>query len=179
MRIASASANQSKRLNPNGYAFYRSSNNWSADEDSKVVYRDTVQRVGPNNLKFYSTKDYTKNISQPIFSPGMVKTYSRRQLSKTPGNKQRRKLNNIRRLSIGNGQNQTPVNMKQFKPFRSNAFVHKPDGYSKKSKGRSSHRSLRSAKTLSRVLNKEKLRREHLEREAHDVKETLSNFYRT
>lgn len=152
--------------------YYKTTSNWANVNHSQTIARDAHVMVN----------DYSKNVSQPIFNPGMVAKHAskRSYVSRTPGQGKRRKLGLARIRSLGVTPNQNiPQNMKTFHPQRTNAVVKKPDNFDRIMKPQSVSRSFRSARTLSRMLTREKKKRQKLEKEAHEVKETLSNFYRT
>jgi hypothetical protein len=153
--------------------YYKTTNNWAQSQDGgkQTITRDPHVKVN----------DYSKNFSQAIFNPGMVHSSSRRSyVSKTPAQNKRKKLGISRRRSIGVTPSQIPPqNMKTYNPQRTNAVVRKPDNYKRHTKPQSASRSFRSARTLSKMLTREKRQRQKLEKEAQDVKETLSNFYKS
>ena len=120
-------------------------NKWSKsiDESNMKVYREYNQKVN----------DYTKNISQSIFSPGLTVTADLSKHHKTPG-KYRGKLMQQRR-SIGYNQNY-PQNIKQYQPLRSNAFKLRVSKEKNRAKPHSAGKSFRSAKSLSKMIHKER-----------------------
>lgn len=122
--------------------YYQSTNKWtkSIDESSsQCIHREYNQHVN----------DYTKNISQSIFSPGLVKSKPANRQTKTPGKYNRNRLAGQRR-SIGHGPNY-PQNMKQYHPLRPNALQ-----LNANQKPQSAGKSFKSAKSLSRMINREK-----------------------
>lgn len=130
-------------LNPSYYV--SKDNKWSKsiDESKLKVYREYNQKVN----------DYTKNISQTIFSPGLTISADYTKYNKTP-NKHRGKLMQQRR-SIGYNQNY-PQNIKQYQPLRSNAFQLKVNRDRIRNKPQSAGKSYRSAKSLSKMIHREK-----------------------
>lgn len=120
-------------------------NKWSQsiDSASPTIERDYNQRVN----------DYSKNVSQTIFNPGLVSSSTAR-LTKTPGKYNPRKIGG-RRRSIGQ-RNNGPQDMKQYRPLRTNAIATKLNGQGRSFKPQSAGRSFRSAKSLSRMLDREK-----------------------
>lgn len=128
-------------LNPSYYV--SRDNKWSKSiDDSKMrIHREYNQKVN----------DYTKNISQTIFSPGLTIPADYSKYNKTP-NKHRGKLMQQRR-SIGYKQNY-PQNVKQYKPLRPNAFQLKEDR--NRNRVQSAGKSYRSAKSLSKMISREK-----------------------
>lgn len=143
--------------------FYRTTNKWTQSvDDGELIDKELHEKVN----------DYTKNISQPIFSPGMVPT-GRSHASKTAGG-YRKRLSKARR-SIG--YSKKPFNMKQFKPLRTNAVVRKPDVMKQDKRPSSVGRSFRSVKTLSRMHQRERRKRMQMQSDIENVKETLSHLY--
>jgi hypothetical protein len=139
--------------------FYRTTNKWTQSvDDGQVIQKEHHEKVN----------DYTKNISQTIFSPG--------QIPHTPKmGAYRRKLVKGRR-SIGYTK-KAPFNMKQYDPLRSNAMIRKPDAMRETERPGSVGRSFRSAKTLSRMHNREKRKRIQMQGDVNNVRETLSHLY--
>ena len=130
-------------LNPAYYVSKNSKWSKSIDESALKVNREYNQKVN----------DYTKNISQSIFSPGLTVNGGFSKNSKTPG-KYRGKLMQQRR-SIGYNQNY-PQNIKQYQPLRTNAFQLNANKDKSRIKLHSAGKSVRSAKSLSKMIHKER-----------------------
>lgn len=109
----------------------------STSWDPTKVYREYNQKVN----------DYTKNISQGIFSPGLTKqsVHSKSMVKYT------RRLTGQRR-SVGH-EDGTQTKYQKYDPLRPNAFQLHQDGHKLHSPGR----TVKSAKSLSRMIQKEKL----------------------
>lgn len=122
--------------------FSKTGNKWtqSVDNTQKIIYRNYNHRVN----------DYSKNVSDNIFSPGQVlmPNYSKKR-TQTAG-KTRRLGNHRRSINI-------PQNMKTFNPGRLNAVqLNKNTAPAKKSVRPRSNKTYRSAHSLTRKLNIEK-----------------------
>ena len=86
-RIGSAHHHRDAQRNMSEYEqnFYQTNNKWTQSTDlrSNTIVKD----------KHVQVNDYSKNVSQAIFNPGMIHSSSKRSfLSKTPAHDKRRKL---------------------------------------------------------------------------------------
>lgn len=102
--------------------------NQSVDSAPRVIERDYNHKVN----------DYSKNVSQTIFTPGLGAHSYKKRTTYTPGKQSRR-------------------NMKQFHPLRTNA-VQPNKGFdrSRANKPRSASKSYRSSQMLSRQIERER-----------------------
>mmetsp|Transcript_22654 Transcript_22654/g.20133 ORF Transcript_22654/g.20133 Transcript_22654/m.20133 type:complete len:127 (+) Transcript_22654:198-578(+) len=118
----------------------------------------------------HKVNDYQKNISSTIFSPGLTMDKGKKT-HHTPG-KYNRRIGGHRQ-SINHAQN-----MKSYDPLRPNAFQLSKQKKANRSNRPKSNKTYRSAHSFSKKLGQEKRRRQKLEREAQEIKDTLSNFYK-
>jgi hypothetical protein len=99
----------------------------------------------------HKVNNYTKNVSQHIFSPGVISESVKSRPIRTAGAFNKRRLGKQRR-SIN-----IPKNMKQYSPQRANAIqLNKAAGIKKIQKPKSSNKSYRSIKSLSRQIQRER-----------------------
>lgn len=117
-------------------------NRWSKSIDMvpHTINREFNHRVN----------DYSKNVSQTIFCPGHIDQSVKSRATKTPGYAKRR-LGKQRR-SIGLAQD-----VKNFHPQRPNAMqLKKEDKRNKSSRPKTTNKSNRSAKSISRQIQRER-----------------------
>ena len=125
--------------------YFNNSNKWTKtnDEPSQKVYREYSQKVN----------DYTKNISQSIFSPGYIGKSSASKHQSSSG-KYNRILSGQRRSTWDAKNSQSEY--QKYDPQRPNAFSLKTEKRGAVRKPQSAAKSYRSAKSFSKMINKEK-----------------------